>query len=432
MLVHPSRPLPSLFRLTVTVIMSFALVGFAAPMGAQAAEPVIGAQFFGLHHAGLHVDGARGWPQTQVGSVRLWDNGVSWREIERSRGVFSWSRLDALVAKARSNGASVMLVLGQTPKFHSTRPSAPGAYGRGASAMPRKAAWMRYVKAVARRNAAVWGNSVRLQVWNEGNAPPYWSGTPRQMAVLTAWTRAALRSAGSSAQLIGPAMVTRLTSQQTYLRKFYDQRVNGKNVSRYVDALSFQLYPSATGAPESSMTLLRRVRLILARRSISKPIYNTEINYGLVGGPQAGAGAKKISTSRQIGNVIRTFVLNAQNRVRGVYWYSWDLQRMSNTPMVQGDGVTLTAAGHAFGLSRAWLVGSRPVGCSVARNGVYSCSFRTGSETRRIVWHPAKSVSVAAPAGSTSYTTGRGATSTTKGGTRVGVGPVPVLFRIPR
>ena len=191
-----------------------------------------------------------------------------------------------------------MLVLGQTPKFHSTRPSAPGAYGRGASAMPRKAAWMRYVKAVARRNAAVWGNSVRLQVWNEGNAPPYWSGTPRQMAVLTAWTRAALRSAGSSAQLIGPAMVTRLTSQQTYLRKFYDQRVNGKNVSRYVDALSFQLYPSATGAPESSMTLLRRVRLILARRSISKPIYNTEINYGLVGGPQAGAGAKKISTSR--------------------------------------------------------------------------------------------------------------------------------------
>ena len=429
---HSTPPLKMLTRLVLTLALSFGLVGFAAPMGAQAAEPVIGSQFFGLHHAGLHVDGARGWPQTQVGSVRLWDNGVSWREIERRSGVFDWSRLDALVAKARGNGASVLLVLGQTPKFHSTRPGAAGAYGAGASAMPRKAAWVRYVKAVARRNVSVWGNSVRLQVWNEGNAPPYWSGTPQQLAVLTAWTRAALRSAGSSAQLLAPAMVTRLTSQRTYLRKFYEQRVNGKKVSAYVDALSFQLYPSATGAPESSMTLLREVRSILAKNKISKPIYNTEVNYGLVGGPQAGAGAAKISTARQVGNVIRTFVLNAQNRIRGVYWYSWDLQRMSNTPMVLPDGVTLTAAGRAFGLSRDWLVGSRPTGCSVARNGVYSCTFTTSSETRRIVWHPTKSVSVSAPAGSSSYTTGLGVTRTTSGGTKVGVGPAPVLFRIAR
>jgi len=411
---------------------AFSLVGFAAPVGAQAAGSVVRSQFFGLHHAGLHVDGARGWPQTTVGSVRLWDNGVSWREIERTAGVFDWSRLDALVAKARANGASVMLVLGQTPRFHSTRPSAAGAYGPGASAMPRKAAWVRYVKAVARRNATQWGNAVRLQVWNEANAIPYWSGTPRQMAVLTAWTRAALRSANSSAELVGPAMVTRLSSQQTYIRKFYAQRVNGRNVSAYVKALSFQLYPAATGTPESSMALLRQVRSILARNNIRKPIYNTEINYGLVGGPQAGAAAKTISTSRQVGNVIRTYVLNAQNRVKGVYWYSWDLQSMSNTPIVLGDGITLTAAGQAFARSREWLIGSRPFGCSVARNGVYSCGFRTSTQTRRVVWHPSKSVKVKAPAGARTYTNAGGATYTTSGGSSVTVGPAPVLFRSPR
>ena len=430
--MHRSRHLAPLARLATAGITALSLLGFAAPAGAQAAGPLIGPQFFGLHHAGLHVDGARGWPQTQVGSVRLWDNGVSWREIERSAGTFDWSRLDALVAKARSNGASVMLVLGQTPRFHSTRPSAAGAYGPGASAMPRKAAWVRYVKAVARRNAAQWGNAVRLQVWNEANAVPYWSGTPRQMAVLTAWTRAALRAANSSAELVGPAMVTRLSSQQTYLRKFYAQRVNGRNVSAYVDALSFQLYTVATGTPESSMALLRQVRSVLARHNIRKPIYNTEINYGLVGGPQAGAAARQISTARQVGNVIRTYVLNAQNRIKGVYWYSWDLQSMSNTPMVLSDGITLTAAGQAFGRSREWLVGSRPFGCTVARSGVYSCGFRTGNETRRVVWHPAKTVKVKAPAGARSYTTASGATHTTSGGTSVTVGPAPVLFRSPR
>ena len=39
-------------------------------------------------------------------------------------------------AQGREHGASVLLVLGQTPRFHSTRPGAPGAYGPGATAMP--------------------------------------------------------------------------------------------------------------------------------------------------------------------------------------------------------------------------------------------------------------------------------------------------------
>jgi hypothetical protein len=428
-----ARPVPGLARLLAAAVTALSLVGFALPAGpAQAAGPLIGPQFFGLHHAGLHADGARGWPQTTVGSIRLWDNGVSWREIETAPGRFDWSRLDALVAKARSQGASVLLVLGQTPSFHSTRPTAAGAYGRGASAMPRKAAWVRYVKAVANRNARVWGNSVGLQVWNEANAVPYWSGTPRQMAKLTVWTRAALRSARSSALLVAPAMVTRLSSQQTWLRSFYAQRVNGRNVSAYADALSFQLYPAATGGPESSMSLLRQVRATLARHGIRKPIYNTEVNYGLVGGPQAGSAARQISGARQVGNVIRTYVLNAQNRVSRVYWYSWDLQSMSNTPLVYGDGITATPAGQAFARVQSWLVGSRATGCSLARTGVYSCAFRTGRETRRVVWHPTRTVRVKAPAGTRSFSTASGATRSTAGGTLVRVGPVPVLFRSSR
>ena len=143
------------------------------------------------------------------------------------------------------------------------------------------------------------------------------------MATLTAWTRAALRAVDPSARLVAPALVSRLSSQQTWIKAFYSQKVAKKNVSAYVDALSFQLYPTASGSPEASMTLLAGIRKTLAKNRIVKPIWNTEVNYGLVGG---GVGARPISTDRQVGNVIRTFVLNASNKVSRVYWYSWDLR----------------------------------------------------------------------------------------------------------
>ncbi|MDQ1598918.1 MAG: polysaccharide biosynthesis protein PslG, partial [Actinomycetota bacterium] len=160
---HVRFRLPRVVAVVATVAVAAALAGLLPAGPAAAAQAPIGPGFFGVHHAGLHADGALGWPQTTVGSVRLWDNGVSWRELETSPGVFRWDRIDAEMLKAREHGASVLLVLGQTPRFHSTRPGAAGAYGRGATAMPTKAAWVRYVKAVARRNQTVWGGVADLQ-----------------------------------------------------------------------------------------------------------------------------------------------------------------------------------------------------------------------------------------------------------------------------
>ncbi len=64
------------------------------------------------------------FPEASVGAVRLWDSGVTWRQIETSPGVFDFSRLDVAVSTARNRGADVLIVLGQTPKFHAVRPGA--------------------------------------------------------------------------------------------------------------------------------------------------------------------------------------------------------------------------------------------------------------------------------------------------------------------
>ena len=362
---------------------------------------MISPQFFGVHHNGLAGEGPTAWPQTRVGSIRMWDNGVSWREIERAPGVFDWTVVDAHMAKARANGASVLLVLGQTPEFHSSRPAAEGFYGPGASAMPARDAWVRYVQEVAKRNKTVWGGVADFQVWNEANVIGFWSGTAAQMATLTSWTRSALTAVDRSATLVAPALVTRLSSQQQWVKAFYSRKVAGKNVSAFVDALSFQLYPLATGTPETSMSLLASVRKTLAKYKVRKPIWNTEVNYGLVSGPVPEAGVTPLSSIRQVGNVLRTFTLNAQHGVSRVYWYSWDMLAMSNTRLVETDRSTLTPAGRSFATAQAWLSGTRPAGCSRDRKGVYTCVFMKGREVRRVVWHPSRSVAVKVPKGST-------------------------------
>jgi hypothetical protein len=405
--------------------------GVLAPAADAAAAPVITSSLFGAHDSGLGQAGARGWPQAPVGSIRLWDNGVAWNQLERAPGVFDFTRLDALVAQARTHHVTVLLVLGQTPAFYSSHPTAAGYYGKGASAMPAKDAWLRYVSTVAARNVSVWGHAVQFQVWNEADAIPYWTGTPLQMAQLTQWTSQALKATDPSAKLVAPAFVARLAQQQAWIKAFYSQRPGGKNVSAYVDALSFQLYPLQAGSPEDSMAILRQVRVILAKYKVSKPIYNTEVNYGMVGGPHAGAAAKKIPVQAQVANVARTYVLNAENHVSRVYWYSWDLIKMSNTAMVGPNQTSLTPAGRAYGVVQSWILGTRPAGCSV-KKGTFVCAFTTTSGVRRAVWNPSKTVTVAMPRTTTSYSTADGKAHRTKAGKKIRVSSVPVLLRSSR
>ncbi|MGZ4638745.1 MAG: hypothetical protein ACXV2J_06770 [Actinomycetes bacterium] len=433
-MTRASRSLPLSRRITLAVAGSIGLAviasGVAIPAAQAATGPTITADYFGTHHGHLADAGPTGWPQTTaIGSVRLWDNGVAWNQIETTPGVYDFTRLDALVAQARLHRARVLLVLGQTPAFHASNPGVTGFYGPGATTMPTsEAAWKGYVTAVANRNTRTWGNAVDFQVWNEANVSSYWSGSAAQMALLTKWAREALRAAGSRARLVAPALVTRLSTQQSWINSFYAQRPGGVNVSSYVDALSFQLYPLAAGRPEDSMKLLTKVKAVLKKYRVSKPIYNTEVNYGLVGGAQAGARARAIASSAQVANVARTYLLNAQNGVRRVYWYAWDLQGMSNTPMVTANGSSLTPAGKSFGVVRSWILGTRPAGCSVSRNKTYTCTFTVGTTVKRAVWKPSGSAKVVVPKKTSSYLTIDGRKHATKAGRKITVGAVPVLL----
>jgi hypothetical protein len=411
----------TLTRSPLRLLVLLAAVALCAPLlsasPAQAATPRVTSTYFGMTDST-----PTSWPATRVGSIRLWDSGVTWRHLETSPGVFDFTNLDQQVAVARSHGARPLLTLGSTPRFHATKPNQAALYGRGSASMPRLWAWERYVRKVVSR----YGTKVDYQVWNEANVQGFWTGTPRQLAKLTQVTSKIVNANAPAAKLVSPSLGTRLSGQRLWLRNFYAQTVGGRRVARWVDVVSLHLYPLPSQGPEAAMKQLAAARSHLRALGVNKPIWNTEVNYGIqVGG---GGTAKDISSRREAALLTRTYVLNIQNGVYRVYWYSWDLQRFANTFLTTPAGA-LTQAGVAFGVVRTWLQGTRASGCSRSSNGTYTCTFKYGSGVKRVYWNPSRKASVQTVSSATRLTYQTGGSTAIRGGKRIGVDFAPVMVR---
>ena len=115
--------------------------------------------FFGIHDA-LDLES---YGRLDFGSIRLWDAGVTWRDIETSPGVYDWSRLDTLVRAAQAHHTEVTLVLAMTPSFYAGAPSLPADRPRPLPRLrPRGDDPLPQLRGPAAASSA-------YQVWNEGN-----------------------------------------------------------------------------------------------------------------------------------------------------------------------------------------------------------------------------------------------------------------------
>ena len=404
--------------------MSLALVLTVTLLPATAADAAV--QRVKPRYFGMTDSDPSTWPNRPVGSLRLWDSGVAWHQIEVAPNEFDWTRLDAAVRESRSNGAKPMLVLGMTPRFHALKPNAFGLWGTGTSSPPKMWAWKRYVRKVVNR----YGAKLDYQVYNEANVVEFWAGSPRQMAKLTKATYTIVNRIAPRAKVVSPAMATRLTGQRKWLRTFYAQRLTRKPVSRFMDVVAVHLYPLPNEGPEDSMDIFRSVRTMLGWAKVRKPIWNTEINYGLqVGG---GGTAKDISRRKEAAYVARTYILNASMNIKRVYWYSWSLQGLANTQLTRADGATVTRAGIAYGVVRDWLLGTRMQGCDRDRSGTYTCTASYGDGVKRIYWNPSRLVTIRAVGSATRMENLRGTREKLSGGEGVRVGKAPILIRSKR
>jgi len=427
---RPVRRMASYVLLAVTLAAT--LVTVSAPANAQKVTPT----FFGMHDSQI-ANGST--PKVALGSIRLWDSGTTWREIETQAPTppllpgqptvyhYDFSKLDAAVANAQNAGLRPMIVLGQTPQFYATDPNAPSAYGPGASSMPNDiGAWQNYVATVASR----YGTAVDYQIWNEPNVLQYWTGTPQQMATLTATGAATINQAiGTGATVVAPGFPLRLQSQRTWFKQFWAQKVGGLGMASYVDVVAMHLYPPADKGPETSVGLLKEGRALLPDAARSKPEWNTEINYVLLG----GATAKQVSDATQAAYVARTLLLNAGSPIQRMYWYAWAQGGIANTHLVQADRSTLTAGGKAWQRVYGWTLGTSFSNCSMissgAAKGVWSCKARKSrTETRRFYWKPTgRPAPISTVSSTSSWTSLKGRVTKHKGSYTIKVGQAPIM-----
>jgi len=76
------------------------------------------------------------WPVVPFGTWRLWDAYVTWKDLEPSKGIWNFAKLDALVSLAAQHNVEIILPLALTPQWASGRPNEPSAYTPGAAAEP--------------------------------------------------------------------------------------------------------------------------------------------------------------------------------------------------------------------------------------------------------------------------------------------------------
>ena len=410
------------------------VAGTAAP--ASANDVRVTHAFFGVHDR----SGAS-YAAVHEGSVRLWDVGVRWEQVETARGVYDWTRLDELVSGAQAAHAQVTMVVAGTPAFYAADPTKP----------PSIAAYKNFVHALMHRYRDFNGQRgiSAYQVWNEGNVEAYWTGTPAQLARLTRAMWQVRNRWDPQAKVIAPPMVARMASQRTWLAAFHSQRVHGHPVWHYYDAVALSLYPAPTvgtrqSVPEDSMALLRRVRAELRDAGVPphEPIWATEINYGLPKGSGTILHAAPISSQRQAANVARTYLLGAANGLARMFWYRYDMRTLTpaqgggtrgNTLLSDPDDPTrVTVAGRTYALVQDWMHGrllgtkhARP--CQRDTHGTYECTVQDGSVIRRIYWNPFRQAKVRLAHGARTAQSLSGAVRSVTGGSRLTVDYRPVM-----
>ena len=338
--------------------------------------------YFGMH---VTTIGTQPLPSENLGSIRLWDTRTTWRDIEVSRGVYDWTRLDAAVDAAIAHGSTVMLVLGGTPAIYAKDPTAPSVYGAGfCSEVNDLGAWKNYVRAVATRYK---GRISAYEPWNEGDILSYYCGSKSHLATLSRLAYQTIKSVDPSAKVTSPSFVDRTPYSQHDIMD-YLTIYKGR---RWADAISYHPYGLPSYGPEENAWLVKVLRRKMHRAGFTRPVWATEINYGLPYG-NFKDDVTGWSDEKQAAFLSRTYLMQWSVKTRRVYWYDW-----STAPFL---GVKISSAesapARAYSTVKWWMRGVMKKRCDLS-NSVWSCEIQYRHGYGIVKWTTGTPVKVATP-----------------------------------
>jgi hypothetical protein len=346
----------ALTALVLAASMAATALTVAAPASAVTGGPIDDTAF------GMHVPQiSQGEVTTGVdeGTVRLWDSGVAWGQVNTANGKYWWNGLDAAIQNANNQNMKILYVLGSTPKWAASS-TKQGTYpNKGAASMPKSMKyWKNWVTAVVKR----YGDSIdSYQIWNEANLQTFWQGTPKQMSDLTQAAYKIIRQYDPTAKVVSASTTVRLTSAYN---KFFPSYLKELKKDKWpIDVVSVHLYPASPGTPADRVSYIKQVKKDMKKGKVpaSKQLWDTEINYGLAG-PKSSQKKKNIGGSKAAAWVAETYLDNVLYGVQRAYWYYW----YNNSNLVGIQMFTGTPGATGLQTVRNWLSG-----------GFYSCTEGT-------------------------------------------------------
>lgn len=330
-------------------------------------------QYFGLH---MHRAEEIRWPTAPFGSWRMWDAHVTWADIERSPGQFDFSRLDRYVSLAERFGLEIILPIGLSPRWASSKPQQISAYGPGNAAMPADInRWRNFVRTVATRYK---GRITAYEVWNEPNIPQFFSGDTDQIVELARILFQEVKAADSNALVIGPAGAGLLDPRRKFLGQFLE---SGGGDS--VDILAFHLY-TGEHKPEVMISAVRDLQAQAEAAGFGHlPLWNTESGY-LTKSFEHGFGSDAVSalSEKTVADyLVRAMLIARALGVERFNWYAWDDGKYA---MTKADFATPNVVGETYASLIRLLVGSQLRECWIDKWG--PCHCRLTSPKGRTFW----------------------------------------------
>ena len=354
----------------------------------------------------------------QFGSIRIWDAGVAWNQIETKPNTdpstWNWTKLDGIVAEAERKNQKLLYVFGLVPRFYAADPEAPAApgYPLGGSQPPTRSgadkfdgtganangvgdpamdSYRRFATAMVKRYK---GRIDAYQSWNETNLKFFWQGSAAQAAELTKILDEVTTAEDPAALTVTASIATRSASGffpfvDDYLTELAKRNWPG-------DVYSAHFYPQfAWGVPEI-MKLEGMFKRVLADAGApTKPIWNTEVNYRTNGTEEeTRALIANPLTDAQIRTVVgQIYIRSLSVGIQRTYWYGWIQPPVSCVVFCLGIPMwTDTTATKAMGQLAVWLAtpGAEAQSiedCTTNASSLTSCRLTMqGGSHKYIVW----------------------------------------------
>lgn len=357
----------------------------AFPLAPQADRGIraVPATFFGMTvgKLGVHYH----WPGMHTRILRLWDTHTRWMDLEPAKGQWNFRRIDKYVDFAQQNGADVLLTLGQTPAWAAADHTAKCHYGVGCSQPANLQDWRDYVRTLANR----YGSRVRYwELWNEPDNPPFWRGSPQQLAIMAGIAREEILKANPDAKLIGPGLGARgFAFLDSYLAA-------GGGDS--IDALSFHSKPNES--LDEVTNTITRIRSITKARDFERlPLWNSE--FGITcRKPSRVCGKGDEATNSAIERVLASLFVMAAEDIQSVDFYFFE-RGVPSSPFglaYPPSYTALTPAGQAYEQAVSLLDGAT-VTESYDDHGVLVIEFNNSGRDYVALWNEGKPRSLQLP-----------------------------------